>query len=71
MSSLDTLPIPRVPLTPETHEHAWYTESRHPTSDGTVLYVRCGECGSRRVDLQAHPHTPPVAVSGDLGRPRS
>jgi hypothetical protein len=42
-------------------------ESRHPTSDGTVVYVRCADCGQRRVDVQAHPLTPPHALSRTLG----
>jgi hypothetical protein len=50
----------------EPHEHAWHTESSHRTSEGRVLYVRCGLCGSRRVDLQPHPHTPPTPVSTPL-----
>lgn len=35
------------------HEHGWRVESRHATSQGAVLYVRCAGCGARRVDLQA------------------
>lgn len=66
MTSLNTLPIPRVRPAVETHEHAWRVESRHATSAGVVLYVRCGDCGTRRVDLQSHPHTPPVALSTEL-----
>ncbi|GAA1247878.1 hypothetical protein JOF42_003062 [Microbacterium phyllosphaerae] len=61
MTSLNTLPIPRPTRT--AHEHAWRVESRHPTSEGIVLYVRCGECGTRRVDLQSHPQVPPTALS--------
>ncbi|MCE0510653.1 hypothetical protein V8Z69_08435 [Microbacterium aurugineum] len=67
MTSPNTLPIPRLRPKTATHEHGWRVESRHPTSEGVVLYVRCADCGSRRVDLQAHPHTPPVGVSGELG----
>lgn len=37
--------------TPVAHEHGWWVESRHATSQGWVLYVRCSVCGSRRVDL--------------------
>lgn len=44
-------------------EHGWRTESRHPTSTGTVLYVRCVRCGVRRVDVQPYAAEPPVAVS--------
>jgi hypothetical protein len=66
MTALHTLPIPRIPATATTHEHAWLIESRHPTSEGTVLYVRCAECATRRVDLQPHPHTPPGALSAEL-----
>jgi hypothetical protein len=46
MTSLNTLPIPRIRPATQTHEHAWLMESRHPTSEGTVLYVRCDECGA-------------------------
>ncbi|KAB1886554.1 hypothetical protein F6W70_03655 [Microbacterium maritypicum] len=67
MTSLNTLPIPRVHPAALAHEHAWLVESRHPTSEGIVLYVRCPACDTRRVDLQAHPHTPPAAMSTDLG----
>lgn len=65
MTSLNTLPIPRIPARTTAHEHAWLTESRHSTSEGVVLYVLCAGCGSRRVDLQPHPDTPPVAVSAE------
>ncbi|WP_460755916.1 hypothetical protein [Myceligenerans cantabricum] len=52
------------------HEHAWVTESSHRTSEGRVRYVRC-RCGSRRVDLQPHPHLPPSPLSTTLGAPAS
>lgn len=61
MTSLHTLPIPLE--TAVEHEHAWLVDSRHRTSEGTVLYVRCTDCGILRVDLQAHPHMPPSAAS--------
>jgi hypothetical protein len=67
MTSLNTLPIPRIRPTTAPHEHAWLVESRHPTSEGVVLYVRCTACGARRVDLQSHPHVPPTAMSAELG----
>lgn len=51
---------------PATHEHGWYVESRHATSTGHVLYVRCGECGTRRVDVQERVDTPPEALSVEL-----
>ena len=63
MTSLHTLPIPRIRPHAETHEHAWLVESRHPTSEGLVLYVRCAACDTRRVDLQRHPQTPPAALT--------
>ncbi|MBZ2198829.1 hypothetical protein KCQ71_21965 [Ruania sp. N2-46] len=49
------------------HEHTWSTESRHPTSSGDVLYVRCGICGIRRVDLQSRLDTPPAPLSRMVG----
>ena len=67
MTSLHTLPIPRIPSPTPTHEHAWLVESRHRTSEGTVLYVRCADCGSRRLDTQAHPQQPPIALSRTIG----
>ncbi|TDE99046.1 hypothetical protein EXU48_02355 [Occultella glacieicola] len=45
------------------HEHAWSTESGHPTSSGHILYVRCEICGVRRVDLQQRYDTPPAPLS--------
>ena len=69
MTALHTLPIPRIPH-PPTHEHAWIVESRHPTSEGVVLYVRCTECVMRRVDLQPHPYMPPTALSIGVSAPR-
>lgn len=64
MTSSQTLPIPL--QTPAIHEHAWLVESRHPTSEGIVLYVRCDGCGVRRVDVQQHPQVPPTALSRAL-----
>lgn len=63
MTSLNTLPITHIVTPAKTHEHAWLVESRHPTSEGIVLYVRCGDCGTRRIDLQTNPHMPPTAAS--------
>ncbi|MFE7224848.1 hypothetical protein ACFU7D_08705 [Nocardioides sp. NPDC057577] len=51
-----------------THEHGWLTESSHQTSEGRVLYVRCAQCGVRRVDLQPHPLLPPRSLSRVQGR---
>ncbi len=61
MTSPQTLPI--VTRTAPPHEHAWLVDSRHSTSEGIVLYVRCVECPARRVDLQRSPQVPPVALS--------
>lgn len=49
------------------HEHGWFTESSHQTSEGRLLYVRCAGCGVRRVDLQPHPLLPPWSLTRDLG----
>ncbi|MBA8808986.1 hypothetical protein [Promicromonospora sukumoe] len=49
------------------HEHSWTTESRHPTSAGHVLYVRCTGCGAHRVDLQARTDAPPAPLSRAVG----
>lgn len=64
MTSLHTLPIPQPTVRP--HEHAWLAESRHPTSEGVVVYVRCADCGTRRVDLQTAATAPPAALSAEL-----
>jgi hypothetical protein len=61
-----TASLPLSPLAPAgyaTHEHGWIAESRHPTSDGVIVYVRCVGCGTRRVDLIAPCGPVPTAVS--------
>ncbi|GAA5147888.1 hypothetical protein GCM10025768_08670 [Microbacterium pseudoresistens] len=63
MTAPVTLPIPLAPTAPRTHEHAWTTESRHPTSEGVVVYVHCIGCAARRVDAQAPSGMPPRAMS--------
>ena len=56
---------------PVTHEHGWWVESRHATSRGCVLYVRCAVCGARRVDLvaagEAIPEPMSVVISNRSG----
>lgn len=47
-------------------EHGWVVESRHQTSLGAVLYVRCVLCRARRVDVQSDPRVPPSAVSVEV-----
>ena len=71
MASLHTLPLPRVHPAADAHEHAWLVTSRHPTSEGVVVYVRCAHCGAHRVDMQPHPHLPPAALSVEMDAPRS
>ncbi|MFD6700848.1 MULTISPECIES: hypothetical protein [unclassified Microbacterium] len=70
-STPDTASIPLTtpdPLRPApAHEHAWRTRSRHRTSDGTLLYVRCVTCGAQRVDLHAADSAAPTALSRALG----
>ncbi|APH45675.1 hypothetical protein BMW26_12480 [Microbacterium sp. 1.5R] len=68
MTSLHTLPIPH--QTARIHEHAWTADSRHPTSEGVVVYVRCAECGTHRVDLETHPQRPATALSAEFVRTR-
>lgn len=53
------------------HEHGWLTESRHPTSEGTLRYVRCGACGIRRVDVQPAGAVTASALTRDIGQPIS
>lgn len=48
------------------HEHGWVTESGHATSEGRVVYVRCAQCGARRVDLEPRPLQPPRALSVEV-----
>ncbi|MEU4362672.1 hypothetical protein [Promicromonospora sp. NPDC023987] len=65
MAPPHTLPAARISTheAHDAHEHAWTTESRHPTSAGWVLYVRCTTCRTRRVDLQGGRDTPPAPLS--------
>lgn len=65
MTAPDTLPISIRPL-PLVHEHAWITESAHQTSEGVIVYVRCADCGTRRVDLQARNGMPPTQQSQEI-----
>ena len=45
-------------------EHGWVTASRHATSQGVVVYVRCVRCASHRVELaSAGSAMPPRAMS--------
>jgi hypothetical protein len=48
------------------HEHGWVVESSHATSLGRVIYVRCNDCGTRRVDVQEHGELPPIAASAEI-----
>ncbi|WP_341973882.1 hypothetical protein [Microbacterium sp. LWO13-1.2] len=66
MADLDTRPVPVALPRKALHEHAWVTESRHPTSDGVLLYVKCAGCGTRRVDVQARLQHPPTALSREI-----
>lgn len=43
------------PVPNPAHEHGWFTQSSHRTSQGVVVYVRCAECGASRVDLHPSP----------------
>ncbi len=54
-----------IPL-PATHEHGWRIESAHRTLDGRVLYVRCGACGARRVDLEPRTLEVPSGLSREV-----
>jgi hypothetical protein len=62
MTAPATLPI-RISHPHPLHEHAWITESAHATSSGRIVYVRCVECGARRVDLCGSDHLPPSPQS--------
>ncbi|WP_159575252.1 hypothetical protein [Microbacterium sp. 8M] len=52
---------------PAPHEHAWSTRSRHSTSDGLLLYVRCTGCDAHRVDLIIPGAVAPSALSRAFG----
>ena len=67
MTAPQTLPLPLA--APSTHEHAWVVNSRHPTSEGVIAYVRCIDCGSHRVDLQTHPQQPMTALTRETITP--
>jgi len=54
---------------PVAHEHGWDVESHHATSEGTVVYVICTDCGARRVDLRPSAQMPPIALSVTTLRP--
>ncbi|WP_336631164.1 MULTISPECIES: hypothetical protein [unclassified Microbacterium] len=56
-------PVPASTSATSPHEHGWSVESRHSTSDGVILYVRCTSCGVRRVDREHGRGTPPTALS--------
>ncbi|MGG7449327.1 hypothetical protein ACQ3HE_00290 [Plantibacter auratus] len=43
--------------------HTWATESAHATSEGSLRYLRCAACGSRRVELRPHDDAPAVPVT--------
>lgn len=53
--------------TPRVHEHGWITESTHPTSEGTIVYVMCASCGARRIDLRGTGDLAPAALSAVAG----
>ena len=55
----------------EAHEHGWSVESRHTTSAGYVLYVRCAGCGTQRVDLQEGDTLPPRPLSVEVSPPET
>lgn len=57
---------PSATRAPVRHEHGWQPESRHPTSEGVVRYVRCAICGTMRVDVEHPDLLPPSALSREL-----
>lgn len=67
MTSPHTFPLPLQEDRTTRHEHTWRAESRHLTSEGLVLYVRCTGCGTLRVDGQGNDGLPPVALSRVIG----
>lgn len=66
-----TAPQPPTASPNAPHRHDWTVESRHSTSDGVCIYVRCDDCGTRRVELQEHPDSPPLACSVEIGSPHA
>ncbi|WP_115930737.1 hypothetical protein LG284_07440 [Citricoccus nitrophenolicus] len=67
MTSPHTFPLTFQDDLTARHEHGWHVESRHLTSEGLVLYVRCVGCGSLRVDIQGNQRLPPSALSREVG----
>ncbi|QMU96049.1 hypothetical protein FVO59_01675 [Microbacterium esteraromaticum] len=67
MTASHTLPLP---IIAPVHEHGWVTESAHRTSEGEVAYVRCIDCGARRVDLRAPQGLAPTAQSRAISAAR-
>lgn len=67
MTTIDTRPAPQTSTQEARHEHSWATKSRHATSAGYVVYVRCTACGSHRVDLQGHREMPPAPLTRVVG----
>ena len=43
--------------------HIWATESAHTTSEGSLRYLRCTACGSRRMELRPHDDASAVPVT--------
>ena len=68
MTNLNTASLPTITRRVRAHEHAWLIESSHATSLGRVLYVRCADCGTRRVDVQEGGVMPPEALSSEIVR---
>lgn len=67
MTSPRTIPLPLQEDRTIRHDHGWHVESRHLTSEGLVLYVRCVGCGALRVDVQGNQGLPPAALSREIG----
>jgi hypothetical protein len=63
MTRQDTTPLSLQTPALTLHEHGWLVESRHSTSAGYIVYVRCADCGARRIDAQQAPQQPPEALS--------
>jgi len=48
---MDTRTASQPAVQAATHDHLWAVRSRHPGSEGVVLYEKCEGCGSWRIEL--------------------
>ncbi|MFJ3959012.1 hypothetical protein [Arthrobacter sp. NPDC090010] len=64
---MDTRTLPVIASPSARHEHLWGVRSRHPSSEGTVVYERCDGCGSWRVELLPDRYVLPEVLHAPRG----